>query len=119
VRLHNDAPDGGLTDYVDARLDLPGRPRGGGSTLLTVAVYAAQGAQLVSATLDGEPVPVAVRAERGHPVLAVPVELGRQQVRELVLQLDEPAAAGVPVVLEQPLVRSQTTTVRDESCRLG
>lgn len=116
VQLLNDAPDGGLPDYVDSRLDLPGGPPGGGSTLLGVAVYAAQGAQLMSASLDGAPVPVSLRSERGHPVLVVPVELGRQQTRELVLQLDEPAVAGPPVVVEQPLVRPQATIVRDEPC---
>lgn len=116
VRLHNDVPDEELSDYVDARLDLPGRPRGRGSTLLTVAVYAAKGASLVGADLDGTPVPVAVRAERGHPVLVVPVELERRTARELVLRLDEPAVSAPPVVLEQPLVRPQTTTVHDAGC---
>ena len=119
VRLHNDVPDHELPDYVDARTDLPDRPRGRGSTLLGVAVYTAQGAELVSASLDGQPVPVSFRAERGHPVLVVPVELARQQTRELTLQLDEPAVPGPPVVLEQPLIRPQSTTVRDEACLDG
>ena len=119
VRLHNDVPDGDLPRYVTGRLDLPGEPDGGGSTLLGVAVYAASGAQLVSASLDGQPVPVAFRAERGHPVLVVPVELARQQRRELVLQLDEPAVPSPLVVVEQPLVRPQTTTVRDTPCLDG
>jgi len=116
ARLYNDVPDGELPNYVTGRLDLPGEPEGDGSTLLGVAVYTAQGAQLVGATLDGQPVPVAFRAERGHPVLVLPVELQRQQVRELVVQLDEPVVASDPVVLKQQLVRPQTTTVRDEPC---
>ncbi len=116
ARLHNDAPDRVLPYYVSARLDQPGRPAGGGSTLVGVAVHVAQDARLLSATLDGQPVPVSYRAERGHPVLVVPVELGRQQVRELVLQLDEPAVPALPVVLEQPLVRPQATTVHEQPC---
>lgn len=116
VRLHNDVPDEELPDYVDTRNDLPGSPDGQGSTRLNVSLYAAQGAVLRGATLDGEPAPVSVQSERGRPVLVTPVELAAGQVRELVLHLDEPTVPAPPVVLEQPLVRAQTTTVTAPPC---
>lgn len=118
VVLHNDVPDGELPSYVDARLDRRGQQGGDGSTLVNAALYLARGAVVSGATLDGQPVGVHVLEERGHPVLVLPVELARQQRRELVVHLDEPAVDAAPVVLEQPLVQPQSTRVEAPACAL-
>ena len=46
-----------------------------------------------------------LRAGAGHPVYGVDVELPRGATRTLVFHMKEPAGAGAPIVLRQPLVR--------------
>jgi hypothetical protein len=114
--LRNDVPDVPLPRFVVGRLDQPAVARSPGSSSLLVSVYAAQGAALRSATLDGKQVAVFPGRERGHPVFVITVELPRGAPRALVLHLVEPAVDATPVVPVQSLVRDQSTVVRGGGC---
>jgi hypothetical protein len=113
VSLRNRAPTHGLPLYVDERNDLPRGPHGRpqsyhGDNLVYVSVYAAQGAQLVGATLDGHRVAPSIGTERGHPVYVFALPLPAGQTQRLHLDLLEPdvatPAAGV-VSFVTPLVK--------------
>jgi hypothetical protein len=71
---------------------------------------------LDSATLDGRETTVSAGLERGHPVYSIDLELPRGTTRTVVLHLTEPAGAGAPVVLRQPLVRPWEVSVSDARC---
>jgi hypothetical protein len=117
VVLRNDVPDQPLPRFVAGRVDPAARTRASGSSSLLVSLYAARGAGLRGVTLDGKPMRVFAGRERGHPVFVLKVELPRGTDRRLVLRLVEPASNEVPVVLQQPLVRDQVTSVRGRDCR--
>lgn len=116
IRLASRAPATGLPDYVVHRSDDPARPHPAGSNRAWVSLYASVGAQLVGASLDGQPLLMSPSVERGHLLLASEVELGADQTREMEIHLQEPASAREPVVPVQPLVRPQTTQVVAASC---
>lgn len=116
VDLRNDVPDQPLPRYVAGRVDVAAGARRPESTLLLVSVYVARGAGLRGATLDGQGVPVFAGRERGHPVFVLKVELPRATDRRIVLRLVEPASDRAPVVLQQPLVRPQSSSVRGSPC---
>ena len=117
VRLTNNAPTSGLSDYAVARADKPpqGTPRG--SERLLVGDYTTKGALLASATLDGKQAFLAVNAERGRPVYTALVEISPRTSRTLVLYLVEPVSAlGVPSTMVQPLVLPQVTSLPRRAC---
>lgn len=118
IQLTNDAPPGGLPDYVVNRSDDPQHPHIRGSNLSWVSFYATRGAQLAGATLDGRPQLMAVDQERGHMVLSTTVETLPGQTRILELHLIEPATGAAPLTPTQPLARGQTTTVAAQPCRI-
>jgi hypothetical protein len=109
--LTSRAPARGLPRYVVLRADkgggtsAPGEPTGTNVSL--VQVYAAKGATLVTAKLDGQPILVTAGAEQGHAVFQARVVLRPGQRRELDLELREPAALrpGEVGTFDQPLVR--------------
>ena len=79
-------------------------------------VYAAVGAQLSGATLDGAPVAVEAGTERGHAVFVLRLELAAGQTRTLVLSLVEPASSAAPVAWVQPLVVPAQVSVSGTPC---
>ncbi len=116
VRLTNNAPSSGLSYYVTHRSDAHSYPVKPGDNRLLVAYAATTGAQMKDVTIDGAPATAAAGVERGHPVFTVDLELPRGATRTITLRLAEPAAAGTPEVLRQPLVRPLTVAVNDSSC---
>ncbi|MDQ1603257.1 MAG: hypothetical protein QOE01_1102, partial [Actinomycetota bacterium] len=119
IWLTNAAPAIGLPEYVvgkplrtDAGVRLPP-----GSNRLLVYVYATHGARFSGATLDSRPLTVQQVQERGHPVYVFAVDLRPGQTAEGRLDLVEPASTRTPpVVITQPLVRNQETTLSAQPC---
>ena len=110
VTLTSTAPTHGLPLYVAERNDLPGRRHGQplahhGENLEYVSVFAAQGAQLVGATLDGHRVAPSIGTERGHPVYVFAVTLPAGQTQRLHLDLVEPDVGGPVRTFVTPLVK--------------
>ena len=103
VTLQNNAPRGGLPDYVDVRTD--GRPAAPGQSRTFVNYYATTGARITGATLDGQPVRIVKGVERGHPVFSADVEIRAGQSRTLALEYIEPRTEATVTVPEQPLAR--------------
>ena len=117
VALRNDPPPlDKLPQYVTIRVDDVVRTQ----TLVDkvgLSVYATRGAKLVSATLDGKPVPyLQPGQEAGLPVWLTYLDLPPQTTRTLTLTLDEPTATGIPRVLEQPLARPLRSSVAVPRC---
>ena len=117
VTLTNNAPASGLSAYVLSRGDNPTHPYPPGQNRTLVSVYAAVGAQLTSATLDGRPVLMEATVERSHPRYSRYLELDPAASGTLVLHLVEPASANSPIVPIQPLVVPQLTHVSVPQCR--
>lgn len=116
IVLHNDAPSEGLPGYVVWRSDAGSAGRPVASNKLRVSLYAAVGARLSDAQLDGHPLALSPGIENRHPVLSTMVELAAGQSRVLKLALDEPAVSTPARVPVQPLARSQRTKVADAGC---
>jgi len=116
LTLHNDTPSGPLSSYVAAasRLDLRDEPAGTNRSLLSL--YGSVGARPVAAQLDGNPVEVAVQSERGHPVVALIVDLPPRATRTVVASWDDPADGPVQPPLLQPLVRDPRVDVAVPAC---
>lgn len=116
IVLRNGAPSSGLPGYVVSRSDAGSAGRPAGSNKLWVSLYAAVGARLSGARLDGRAVSLSPGIENRHPVFSTMVELAAGQSGVLNLTLEEPivpAPARVPV---QPLARSQRTSIADPGC---
>lgn len=119
VQLTNNAP-AELSAYVTNRSDTRAKPTEPGDNRLMVNYLATPGALMRSVTVDGEPATAGSAAERGHPMFTVDVEIPRASTRTVVLHLTEPAAAGEPAVLRQPLVEPLAVQIDDEPCtRVG
>ncbi|HEY3605088.1 MAG TPA: DUF4012 domain-containing protein [Sporichthyaceae bacterium] len=116
VRLRNDVPPGMTDGYVIDRSDRRAYPTRPGDNRVMLYFAATHGAVLRSATLDGQQPLVLSGTEQGHPVFVIDVELPARQQRTIVLEFDEPQADGVPIVLQQPLVRPLQTRVREIPC---
>jgi hypothetical protein len=69
-----------------------------------------------SVSVAGRPGTGRIGVENGHPVYTVDLELPRGTSRTIVLHLIEPAAAGAPIVLTQPLVRPLQVALHDTVC---
>jgi hypothetical protein len=116
VRLRNNVPPGTTQHYLTDRSDKHAYPIERGDNRVMLLYAATNGAVLRSATLDGQRSLVVSGREQGHPVFVIDVELPQRQQRTIVLEFDEPRADGVPIVLQQPLVRPMQTSVRDIPC---
>lgn len=116
VRLTNGAPATGLPDYGVDRLDDPRHSHVRGSNRLWVSVFAADGAQLTGASLDGARQLMSVNTELGHPVFSAGIDLNPGQTRTLLLSLTEPASSAPPLVPQQPLTFPQTTRIEVAPC---
>lgn len=118
VSLTSAVPAGHLPAYVADRHDI--RTSSGASTAsnrLLVYLHLTTGAGLNDVSVDGQRVAVHVGRERGHPVVALPVDLDRGQTRTLVLHLLEPESDAAPFVSVQPLALPQQTTLVVDGCR--
>ena len=114
LTLTNSAPTSGLSDYVAGRLDRPPYPVGPVDNIELVSYYATAGSQLVSATLDGQPLDGVVSLqELGHPMYRVGVELPAGQSRTITLTLEEPTTGAEVTILRQPLVRALAVDVAE------
>ncbi|MGW0827673.1 DUF4012 domain-containing protein [Streptomyces sp. NPDC002845] len=111
ITLTNRAPTSGLPLYVTQRVDKPPYRTRPGDNRLLVSYYAASGARLTGATLDGRPILVNSGVERGHAVYTLDVELPAQHSRTLTLHLLEPVSDRAPALLRQPLVTPLRTHV--------
>jgi hypothetical protein len=119
IRLTNTAPIDSLPDYVagmagvlpDVPIDVPT-----GTMLSSVRLLATKGAQLVSATADGNRVPVFTNNERGHPSFEVQVAIPPGRSGELTFHLSEPTFSGSARVPIQPLVDTVIPDVSVPEC---
>ena len=116
MTLTNNAPARGLPPYVTGRSDSRSYRVKPGDSRLAVSYFATQGAVMHSITVAGRPARGRIGAELGHPVYKVDIEVPRGASRTIVLQLSEPAGAGKPIVLRQPLVRPLKVTLKDAAC---
>ncbi len=121
VTLTNHAPPAGLPEWVRGNL-LPaanGITLPAGTNRVLVYVYATAGSRLGAASVDGAALSVRYGAERGHPVIAFPVDVRPGQTRSVRLDVAEPArphSGGAPRVVEQPLARPQRSHVTGPVC---
>ena len=117
VTLRNDPPAlSTLPPYVTIRLEDGVRTQSLVDRV-SLSVYATRGATLVSASLDGKPVPyLQPGQEAGLPIWQTFLDLPPQADRTLTLTLDEPTSKGAPRVLEQPLARPLARTVDLARC---
>jgi len=115
MTLTNDLPPGNYPPYITLRADPdPTDPPGTSRSL--VSLYATQGAQLRSVTLNGLSINVTTGTELGHPVYTANLQLPPGVPQLLLFQLVEPTAAGVVQVPVQPLVRPMETSVNVPTC---
>jgi hypothetical protein len=84
--------------------------------LSSVRLLATKGAQLVSATADGNRVPVFTNNERGHPSFEVQVAIPPGRSGELTFHLSEPTFSGSARVPIQPLVDTVIPDVSVPEC---
>ncbi len=116
ITLTNNAPASGLSPYVTGRSDTRSYPIKAGDNRLAVSYLATQGALMQSVSVAGRPGTGSIGALYGHPVYTIDLELPRGTSRTIVIHLSEPAAAGPPIVLRQPLVRPLSVTLKDAVC---
>src|SRR5664280_968148 len=117
ITLTNNAPASGLPPEVTGRNDTHSYPVKTGDNRLIVSYFATQGALLNDITVAARPGIGRMGSQLGHPVYTVAVELPRGTSRTIVIHLREPAGAGPPIVLRQPLVRPLHVTLDDAVCK--
>jgi hypothetical protein len=117
ISLTNDAPASGLPSYVTDRLDANPPPNvKPGDNRSIVDYFATAGAQLESASINGNLAAITVLDELGHRVFRVDQELPQGKTVTIELHLSEPANAGSPQVWYQPGVNAESVTVDRQSC---
>ena len=117
LTVRNDAPtDLPLETRNYGRSDVPDPPEG--STSLVPYIYAPAGAGYESATIDGEPVELFGKFERGRPVFFANLELNRGQERTISVTFTEPNVPGVdPSITRSGMVNTtETQIVADPTC---
>lgn len=121
VTLDNTAPtDGdGLPSYVNVRTDLLQRGFTGaethdGSNRIVLDIYGPVGSSAVLTQLDGKTVVPVTGLDTNHPVwrLSVPIAAGQSRTVNVVMSTPvvEDDAGQIPVVLNQPMVKSATSS---------
>ena len=114
VTLTNRIPPG-EPSVVAGRYQDPAAPYGINSPYLSV--YGAKGAELLDATLDGQPTEVEIAQERGRPVFSAYLDIPPGETRTVVLRLQEPATSTVLQWRPQPLARPQGGQLTVSPCR--
>lgn len=114
ITLNNTAP-GNLPDYVSK---IEGFDGPSGTNIVTVFLYATDGAELKSMTLNGTPITDGIGRgmELGHPVFYTMIALFPNEPTDLVFNLSEPTAKGTPTLAVQPLVQNGPSTVDVPAC---
>jgi Protein of unknown function (DUF4012) len=116
ITLTNNAPASGLPPDVTGRSDIRSYPVKPGDNRLEVSYLATQGARMESVSVAGRTGTASIGAQLGHPLYTIDVEVPRGTSRTIVLELNEPAGTGPPIVLRQPLVRPLRVTLNDAAC---
>ena len=116
VTLRNNAPATGLPSYVTQRTDRHATTVKPGDNRVLFQYLGTTGGSLRGATLDGRAVGVSFGTAQGHPSWSLRIELPRGTTQTLVLRLNEPAAAGPPVRLVQPLIRPISFSTESPTC---
>ncbi len=117
VTVRNDAPnDLPLETLNYGRSDVADAPEG--STSLVPYIYAPVGAGYLSATIDGEPVELFGKFERGRPVYFTNLELDRGQEKTISVTFTEPTVAEVdPSIVRSGMANTTVTeVVPNSSC---
>jgi hypothetical protein len=116
ITLRNNAPATGLPTYVTGRLDdAPANAMPGDYSAL-LDYYATAGAQLLSVSLNDQPVTASLKSDRGHPIFRMSLELTRSKTQTIVLHLQEPAGSGAPNLWVQPGVASTPVHAITQPC---
>ncbi|MHB8449154.1 MAG: DUF4012 domain-containing protein [Mycobacteriales bacterium] len=118
VTLTNTAAASGLPASVagDSSIVLPGLEFSPGDDVSLLSLYLTPGAELLSATEGGQPLPVAVAIQDGHPVLITTVLTPPGGSETLTFDLVEPVVPGPATVPVQPLVLPQRSVVDVPAC---
>jgi hypothetical protein len=120
VRLTNTLADpSGLPDYIAGKLGFfPGLsenvPRG--SMITSVRLLATQGAEIISAVVNGTRIRVYGSTERNHPAYEAIVAIAPGKTAEVTFRLSEPTAPGAARVPVQPLADNVTPKVSVPTC---
>jgi hypothetical protein len=116
LRLTNDAPSKGLPPYVLGYTGRPGFPADRGVNRASIVYLATRGATVESTTLDRAQIETGSGVERGHPAIALTVDLPLHHAQTFVFHLREPAGSGDVTVRAQPMVHPMTVKVDDQTC---
>ncbi|MFM8855788.1 MAG: hypothetical protein ACKOI2_01010, partial [Actinomycetota bacterium] len=124
VHLSNTADERNLPEYVAGTLGLATDVKAAfkelnapsGTMITSVRLIATRGAKLINLTSNGERSFASSKLERGHPVFEIQVVIPPGQSGELVFQLTEPTAEGIPQMPVQPLIDSLKPSVSVPEC---
>ena len=136
VTLTNNAPDGGLPEYVTRREDKPVPAPPLGENRVNLQVLLTRSATVSTATLDGAPLPLSaptgklptsiaggdagfldqgIQAE--HPSYGLELELPIGKPRTITMHVSEPPSASAPIIRAQPMIRTVVTRADVSACR--
>jgi hypothetical protein len=116
ITLTNNAPASGLPSYVTRRYDSNAGKAKPGDNRMLVDYLATSGAQLLSATVDGQAATVGMLTESERPAFRYDLELPQGKTATIVLHLREPAASGTPVIWRQPGVTPLAVSSFNQPC---
>ncbi len=117
VKLTNTLTDMNLPPYVIGSLGNPRLQLPNGTNFAAVTLYGTAGATIDTATVDGEPMLLAMGTELGHPYATGQVKIPAGKTVTVTYQLTEPTAPGAAVVPVQPLVDDPEVTVDVPTCQ--
>ena len=116
ITLTNNAPASGLSPYVLGRLDSHDSSVQPGDNRTLFDYYGSDGAELLSATIDGQPATMSVLTDLGKRVFRTDLELPRGKTTTMTLHLQEPAGVGPPLIWKQPGVTNLGLHVFSQPC---
>jgi hypothetical protein len=116
VALANTVQDLSLPPYVIGSLGNPQLQLPNGTNMASVTLYATEGANLESVSVDGEPMLYSSGTERGHPFFTGQVRIPAGKTVTLKYSIDEPTTSGAALVPVQPLVDVPEVKVAVPTC---
>ncbi|HVU74327.1 MAG TPA: DUF4012 domain-containing protein, partial [Mycobacteriales bacterium] len=116
VTLHNSADADGLSVYVAGRNDAFVDGVAPGMDRVYLTIYAAVGATLQSATLDGRPAGITQGTERGHLALSAYLDIPPGADHTLTVSLVEPTDGTFVLLPPQPLPRPERVETQVQRC---